>query len=42
MLEERQKSPWRFHAAIWARCRGWTLWKSLITLAEHLNTNPVR
>ena len=27
--------------ATWARARGWTLWKGLITLAEHLHTNPV-
>jgi aminoglycoside phosphotransferase (APT) family kinase protein len=27
--------------ATWARGRGWTLWKGLITLAEHLGTNPV-
>jgi aminoglycoside phosphotransferase (APT) family kinase protein len=27
--------------ATWARGRGWALWKSLITLAEHLGTNPV-
>jgi aminoglycoside phosphotransferase (APT) family kinase protein len=27
--------------ATWARGRGWALWKSLITLAEHLQTNPV-
>ena len=26
--------------ATWARGRGWTLWKGLITLAEHLDTNP--
>jgi aminoglycoside phosphotransferase (APT) family kinase protein len=26
--------------ATWARGRGWTLWKGLIMLAEHLNTNP--
>ena len=26
--------------ATWARGRGWALWKGLITLAEHLNTNP--
>ena len=25
--------------ATWARGRGWTLWKALITLAEHLDTN---
>jgi aminoglycoside phosphotransferase (APT) family kinase protein len=27
--------------ATWARGRGWTLWKGLITLARHLSTNPV-
>jgi aminoglycoside phosphotransferase (APT) family kinase protein len=27
--------------ATWARGRGWTLWKALITLAEHIDTNPV-
>ncbi|MEE9254632.1 MAG: aminoglycoside phosphotransferase family protein, partial [Pseudomonadales bacterium] len=27
--------------ATWARGRGWALWKSLITLAEHIDTNPV-
>ena len=26
--------------ATWARGRGWTLWKALITLAEHVDTNP--
>jgi aminoglycoside phosphotransferase (APT) family kinase protein len=26
--------------ATWARGRGWTLWKGLITLAEHINANP--
>ncbi|MHB1683868.1 MAG: aminoglycoside phosphotransferase family protein [Bacilli bacterium] len=26
--------------ATWARGRGWALWKGLITLAEHINTNP--
>ena len=25
--------------ATWARGRGWTLWKALITLAEHIETN---
>jgi aminoglycoside phosphotransferase (APT) family kinase protein len=25
----------------WARGRGWTLWKGLITLAQHLGTNPL-
>ena len=27
--------------ATWARGRGWTLWKGLITLAEHIDTNPL-
>jgi aminoglycoside phosphotransferase (APT) family kinase protein len=27
--------------ATWARGRGWTLWKGLITLAEHMDANPV-
>lgn len=27
-------------AATWARGRGWALWKGLITLAEHVGTNP--
>ncbi|MDQ4128876.1 MAG: aminoglycoside phosphotransferase family protein [Actinomycetota bacterium] len=26
--------------ATWARGRGWALWKSLITLAENIDTNP--
>ena len=26
--------------ATWARGRGWTLWKALITLAGHIDTNP--
>lgn len=26
--------------ATWARGRGWALWKALITLVEHLHTNP--
>jgi aminoglycoside phosphotransferase (APT) family kinase protein len=26
--------------ATWARGRGWTLWKALITLAAHIDTNP--
>ncbi len=26
--------------ATWARGRGWTLWKALITLAEHVDTDP--
>ena len=28
-------------SATWARGRGWALWKALITLAEHLNRNPL-
>jgi aminoglycoside phosphotransferase (APT) family kinase protein len=27
--------------ATWARGRGWTLWKGLITLAKHLNIDPI-
>ncbi|HET7270757.1 MAG TPA: aminoglycoside phosphotransferase family protein [Rubrobacter sp.] len=27
--------------ATWARGRGWTLWKALITLVEHIDTNPL-
>ncbi|PTE07269.1 aminoglycoside phosphotransferase family protein [Mesorhizobium helmanticense] len=27
--------------AMWARGRGWTLWKALITLAGHIDVNPV-
>ena len=27
--------------AMWARGRGWTLWKALITLAGHIDINPV-
>ena len=26
--------------ATWVRSRGWTLWKALITLAEHIDTDP--
>jgi aminoglycoside phosphotransferase (APT) family kinase protein len=29
-------------AATWARARGWALWKALITLAEHIDTNPTK
>ncbi len=32
----------RLDAAAWARGRGWALWKALITLAEHVDTDPVR
>ncbi|EHK53795.1 aminoglycoside phosphotransferase [Mesorhizobium alhagi CCNWXJ12-2] len=27
--------------ATWARGRGWTLWKALITYAEHRDTEPL-
>jgi aminoglycoside phosphotransferase (APT) family kinase protein len=27
--------------ATWARGRGWALWKALITLVEHIDTNPL-
>jgi len=27
--------------ATWTRGRGWALWKGLITLAEHIHTNPL-
>jgi aminoglycoside phosphotransferase (APT) family kinase protein len=27
--------------ASWARGRGWTLWKALITVAGHIGINPV-
>ncbi len=27
--------------ATWARARGWALWKALITLVEHIDTNPL-
>ena len=26
--------------AMWARARGWALWKAMKTLAENLDTNP--
>jgi aminoglycoside phosphotransferase (APT) family kinase protein len=28
--------------ATWARARGWALWKALITLVEHIHTDPLR
>ncbi|RWL04364.1 MAG: aminoglycoside phosphotransferase, partial [Mesorhizobium sp.] len=27
--------------ATWARGRGWTLWKALITVAGHIDINPI-
>jgi aminoglycoside phosphotransferase (APT) family kinase protein len=38
---EAFRAALRLDDATWARGRGWTLWKGLITLAEHINTNPV-
>ncbi len=41
------KSREAFRAALpldegtWARGRGWALWKALITLAQHMDTNPM-
>ena len=31
----------RLDDATWARGRGWTLWKGLITLADHIDINPL-
>jgi len=31
----------RLDDATWARGRGWALWKALITLAGHIDTNPL-
>jgi aminoglycoside phosphotransferase (APT) family kinase protein len=42
--EERRetfRSALPVDAATWARGRGWALWKGLITLAKHINTNPL-
>jgi len=32
----------RLDDATWARGRGWTLWKALITLAEYIDTDPLK
>ncbi|MEW5873485.1 MAG: aminoglycoside phosphotransferase family protein [Chloroflexota bacterium] len=34
-------SAYPVDGATWLRGRGWALWKGLITLAEHINTNPI-
>ena len=34
------RSALRQDDATWARGRGWALWKALITLAEHIGSNP--
>ena len=43
LLEEESRDAFRaalrLDDATWARGRGWTLWKGLITLAEHTNAN---
>ncbi len=42
----KEESRDAFRAALWlddstwARGRGWVLWKALITLAGHIDTNP--
>jgi aminoglycoside phosphotransferase (APT) family kinase protein len=44
LLDEASRDAFRaalpLDAATWARGRGWTLWKGLITLAEHTDPNP--
>jgi aminoglycoside phosphotransferase (APT) family kinase protein len=44
LLEAESRDAFRaalpLDPATWARGRGWTLWKGLITLAQHLDTNP--
>jgi aminoglycoside phosphotransferase (APT) family kinase protein len=37
---EKFRDALSLDSATWARARGWALWKALITLAEHLDTNP--
>lgn len=37
---ERFRAVLPADASTWARGRGWALWKALITLAEHIDTNP--
>jgi aminoglycoside phosphotransferase (APT) family kinase protein len=37
---EAFKATLGLDAATWARARGWALWKALITLAEHIDSNP--
>ena len=38
---EAFRAALRVDGATWARGRGWALWKGLITVAKHLNTDPV-
>lgn len=37
---EAFRAALRLDDATWRRGRGWALWKALITLAEHIETNP--
>lgn len=36
------RSGLKVDEATWSRARGWALWKGLITLADHTNTNPIK
>jgi len=46
LLEAKGREAFRaalpLDAGTWARGRGWTLWKGLIVLAEHLHTDPLK
>ena len=37
---EVSREAMQLDEATWERGRGWTLWKGLITLAEHVKANP--
>jgi aminoglycoside phosphotransferase (APT) family kinase protein len=39
---EAFKATLGLDAATWARARGWALWKALITLAEHIDSNSTK
>jgi len=43
-FDEKSRDTFRaalpLDGATWARGRGWTLWKAMITLAEHMDANP--
>jgi aminoglycoside phosphotransferase (APT) family kinase protein len=39
---EAFKATLGLDAATWARARGWALWKALIMLAEHIDTNSTK
>ncbi len=38
---EAFRSALQVDDATWARGWGWVLWKGLIILAQHINTNPI-